>query len=140
MLTIACKILKPNARMPQRAKYNDLALDVYALEEGCVYPGGRTEIKTGIALETMPECGFLIKERSGHARQGLFCLGGVIDPGYRGELLVVLANFGFKDVQWNAGDRIAQLIPIPFTPSMTCQADELSESERGEQGFGSTGR
>lgn len=140
MLLVTCKLLHPNAKVPQRARYDDLALDLYAVEAGAVYPGGRTEIKTGVALESMRACGFLVKERSGHARQGLLCLGGVIDPGYRGEIVVLLANLGFKDVQWNAGDRIAQLIPILYTPTNVRVVGELSPSERGDQGFGSTGR
>jgi dUTP pyrophosphatase len=140
MLTITCKFLHENAQPPRWGKPDDLALDLTAVEDGFVAPGGRVEIRTGISLEASPACGFLVKERSGHARRGLFCLGGVIDPGYRGEVVVLLANIGFREYSWKAGDRIAQIIPILHAPATACVADKLSESVRGESGFGSTGR
>ncbi len=96
-------------------------------------------IHTGAHLE-IPEGYFgLIKERSGMAGKGIFAIGGVIDAGYRGEIMINLVNIGGYDYVINSGDRIAQIIFIPC--ASTVRLDEgLSVSERGEDGFGSTGR
>ena len=96
-------------------------------------------IQTGVRLD-IPEGYFgLVKERSSMAAKGIFVLGGVIDSGYRGEVLINLANIGKKEYKVKAGDRIAQLIIIPCSVNVV-QDDWLSVSERGEEGFGSTGR
>jgi dUTP diphosphatase len=101
---------------------------------------------TGVAveftLEAEPELkwGFLVKERSSLARKGLFILGGVIDAGYRGELVLMLGNMGDEDYQVTAGDKIANLIPIPVAAKTLEVVSQLSLALRGEAAFGSTGQ
>jgi dUTP pyrophosphatase len=82
----------------------------------------------------------LVKDRSSLALRGLHVLGGVIDSGYRGEIKVVLVNFGTSWVTFNPGDRVAQLVVLSLAGGDRIhEADDLSPSDRGEGGFGSTG-
>lgn len=95
-------------------------------------------IHTG-AHVAIPEGYFgLIKERSGMAAKGIFVMGGVIDSGYRGEIMVNLANISGYDYVIKSGDRIAQLIILPCSAVMAL--GDLLPSDRGEKGFGSTGK
>ena len=96
-------------------------------------------IHTGVRV-AIPDGYFgLIKERSSMAAKGIFVMGGVIDSGYRGEIMVNLANIGGYDYEIKSGDRIAQLIILPCSAVMV-QDNWLPVSERDENGFGSTGR
>ena len=97
------------------------------------------KIHTGVHLEIPDRYFGLIKERSSMAAQGVFVMGGVIDAGYRGEIMINLGNISGYDYVIKSGDRIAQIIFIPCDSDLTLE-DELSESDRGQGGFGSTGR
>ena len=95
-------------------------------------------IHTHVKIDIPQEYFGLVKERSSMASKGIFVMGGVIDSGYRGEIMVNLANVSGYDYVIKSGDRIAQLIILPCSAVMT--KGELSKSDRGENGFGSTGR
>lgn len=114
--------------------------DICCDEVAYIEPGKIKSVKTGISLEFAETIYCRVSPRSGLAvRHGVDVLAGIIDSDYRGEIVVVLINHGDKTVQFNHGDRIAQLI---FSPVLTCVSEwfgTVSETERGANGFGSTG-
>ena len=102
-------------------------------------------IRTGIAVEarhpkTDEPLGLLVRDRSSMASRGLATTGGVIDAGYRGEVQVVMTNLSDAPVELHAGDKIAQMVPIPVLTGAVSVVDSLEESARAEKGFGSSGR
>lgn len=118
----------------------DLGFDVYA-DETVVIPEGKVrKVKTGIGVEmTGMATGFLVKDRSSMASKGIHVLAGVLDAGYRGELILVLANLGDVDYTVTAGDKVAQMVPIPTLTRVSIEeVEELTPSSRGVQGFGSS--
>jgi len=139
------KKLHPDAVLPTCAHPGeDLAFDVYALEDAELNYARVRRLRTGVALE-MEGFGFLVRDRSSMAYpRGFLTCGGVIDRGYRGEIFINLILFGTAEsmeYRIRRGDKIAQLIPIrPETMVQIVEVDELSPSERGEKGYGSTGR
>jgi dUTP pyrophosphatase len=134
--------LHPAAVLPNyahRGPYGDLAADVAALEAAELAPGEIKAVRTGLAFEFPPEIGALVEDRSGLALKGICTLAGVIDPGYRGELKVVLVNLGRAPFQIKAGDRIAQLRMVQRLEAEFCEVDSVSATQRDGRGFGSTG-
>jgi dUTP pyrophosphatase len=143
-MTINVKVAKlhPNARLPHyahRGPYGDLAADVAALEAAELSPGEIKAIPTGLAFEFPPEYGALVEDRSGLALKGITTLAGVIDPGYRGELKVVLVNLGKELFRIKAGDRIAQLRMVRRAEANFVEVEVVAAAPRGTGGFGSTG-
>lgn len=134
-MTIDVK-LDPGASMPERAKAGDVGYDLRALHDWIVSREG-TIVPTGVHIALPMNVMGLILGRSSLAALGIDVLGGVIDPGYRGEIGVVLQGDSFYI---NAGDRIAQLVFVPVLTPELVQVDVIDETERGEGGFGSTGR
>jgi len=135
--------LHPDAQLPSYAHsgaHGDLAADLYTVSDCTVQPGATLAIATGIALGMPPGFGALIEDRSGLALRGLTTLAGVIDPGYRGEVKVVMVNLSSTPHQISAGDRIAQMRIIPMLQATFAFAESLDETERAAGGFGSTGR
>lgn len=129
----------------------DLGYDVYAAETVALIPGRVTLVGTGIAIEFEPAHGAIIKDRSSLASKGIRTSAGVIDCGYRGEIRVAMtldtnAPASRDDVKVEPyivreGDKIAQLLPVkPLTMFQVEQSDVLTETKRGEAGFGSTGK
>jgi dUTP pyrophosphatase len=112
---------------------------LYAAAAATIVPGETARVSTGIALEFPSEYGALVEDRSGLAVRGATTLGGVIDPGYRGEIQVVLTNLGAAPVQIAAGDRVAQLRLVRRIEASFEEVEELAEAPRGAAGFGSTG-
>lgn len=141
---LGCVKLRPDARLPTRANPDDAGLDLYAVEAATLEPGGRASLGTGIALELPPGYAGLVLPRSGLAlRHGIALANapGLIDPGYRGEVRVLLLNTDPSEPFSVApGDRIAQLLVTPFSPAEAVELDALSTTGRGEGGFGSSGR
>jgi dUTP pyrophosphatase len=143
-MTLKVNVIKlhPEARLPHyahRGPYGDLAADVSALEPAELAPGEIQAVRTGLVFEFPPEFGALVEDRSGLALKGICTLAGVIDPGYRGELKVVLINLGKGPFRINPGDRIAQLRIIRRVEGEFTEVDSVSSTERDERGFGSTG-
>jgi dUTP pyrophosphatase len=108
-------------------------------------PRATARVRTGIAVEARhPETGaalgLLVRDRSSMAARGVATTGGVIDAGYRGEILVLMTNLGDAPVELKAGEKIAQMIPIPVMTGLVEEADGLEQSRRSDQGFGSSGR
>ena len=144
------KVLKldPRSTTPSVANPGeDLGFDVYALEDTVLVPNKPVRVRTGIAVHyekaesPQEKFGLLVRDRSSMASKGVIASGGVIDAGYRGELLVLLTSYGDGEAfAIKAGDKIAQLIPLPvLTAAGVVEVDALSTSSRGQGGFGSTG-
>ena len=102
--------------------------------------GSTAAVATGIAMEFPPTHGALVEDRSGLAVRGVTTLAGVIDPGYRGEIRVVMTNLGTVPVEIKSGDRIAQLRIVQRIEASFEEVAELGEAARGAGGFGSTGK
>lgn len=138
------KLVGESARLPTRANSDDAGLDLYAAEAATIPAGGgRAGIGTGLAVEIPPGHAGLVLPRSGlAARHGVTLTNapGLIDSGYRGELRVLLLNTDpAEPFAVEPGDRIAQLLLVPFADADPVEATELSETGRGEGGFGSSG-
>jgi dUTP diphosphatase len=129
--------------MPARAREHDAGLDLYAAEAATIEPGARVLVPTGIAL-AIPEgyAGFVLPRSGLAVRHGLTLLNtpGLIDSGYRGEVKVLLVNHDRAVATIARGDRIAQLVIQHVEPTDLVEVDELPPSDRGDGGFGSTGR
>lgn len=144
MSFIRVKKLHPKAILPTYGSAEAAGADLYAcLDEAVtISPGESAFIPTGIAMEVPVGCAGLIYARSGLAcKRGLAPANkvGVIDSDYRGQIVVVLYNHGSQPQTIENGERIAQMVITPvLTPAYT-QVDELSDSDRGAGGFGSTG-
>lgn len=138
--------IHPDAKLPVCAHPGeDLCFDVSAVETVRLYPFTPTAVRTGLKFEMPPHTGFSVRPRSGMGSKGVIVLGGEIDNGYRGELMVllVLVNHSVDGLLINAGDRIAQLRPEYVTTDLFTftEVDEIdSNTKRGEKGFGSTGK
>lgn len=136
--------LKEGAVLPSRAHEGDAGLDLYACEAAHVGPGERWSVGTGVGVEIPEGHAGLVLPRSGLARDhgiALVNAPGLIDSGYRGELRVLLLNTDPAETfRVEPGDRVAQLVITPIATPEPVEAPTLSESHRGEGGFGSSGR
>ena len=136
--------LKDKAVLPSRAHAGDAGLDLYACEPAHLGPGERWSVGTGVAVEIPHGHSGLVLPRSGLARDHGIALvnsPGLIDSGYRGELRVLLLNTDPAEIfRVEPGDRIAQLVIAPIAMPAPVEVDDLSESLRGDGGFGSSGR
>ena len=134
--------LKAEARVPRYAhvgEFGDLAADLYAAEAIVVEAGATVAVPTGVALEFPSTHGALVEDRSGLAVRGVTTLAGVIDPGYRGEIKVVVTNLGTSAIEVKVWDRIAQLRIVQRIQADFEEVTELGLAARGVNGFGGTG-
>jgi dUTP pyrophosphatase len=133
------KKLVPGAMVPTVAHPGeDIGYDLYSAEDITIAARGAAGVHTGIAIEFAPPAGGIVKTRSGMARKRLMCNAGVIDAGYRGELIVLMENFGDQPYSIRKGDKIAQLLEHPFLAGEVVE-DDLANAARGAKGFGSSG-
>ncbi|HEV3474664.1 MAG TPA: dUTP diphosphatase [Actinomycetota bacterium] len=137
------KRLDPAVSLPARAREGDAGLDLAANADLVVEPGERAMVRTGLAVAIPPGHAGLVLPRSGLAsRHGLTLANapGLIDAGYRGEVTIAVVNLDPKEpFEIHRGDRIAQLMVVPFAEVSPVDVPELPESARGTGGFGSTG-
>ena len=139
------KLLHSDARVPVVAHPGeDLGYDVFALENAVLEPRHTVRVRTGIAVEARhPETGvplgLLVRDRSSMASRGIATTAGVIDAGYRGEVQIVMTNLGEAPLEVKAGDKIAQMIPVPVLTGPVSAVEELEASSREGKGFGSSG-
>ena len=142
-MDLKVRLLSPGAVLPARATEGDAGLDLHAVEPAVIGPGERAAVGTGIAVEIPPGHAGLVLPRSGLAlRHGIALVNapGLIDSGYRGEIRVLLLNTDAEHpFELEPGQRIAQLLVVPFAGLDAVEAVELAESSRGAGGFGSTG-
>lgn len=137
---IGVQLLQSGARVPTKTNISDAGWDLYAVVDAIIPTKQRKIIKTGIALEIPDNMAGLIWPRSGlSVKNGIDVLAGVIDSGYRGEIMVCLYNTSDENVSINRGDRIAQIIFQEVPRVMMVNQEELGSSQRGNNGFGSSG-
>ncbi len=135
------KKLKPEAFDLSYAHPGDAGLDLRALENYTLQPGERKIFDLGFALEFPETHVALVKDKGSLPKNGgIHTMGGVFDAGYRGEYNVNLINLGSEPYEIKRGDKIAQLVIMPFDRAEIESVDELSDSDRGDGRFGSTGR
>jgi dUTP pyrophosphatase len=147
------KLLHEDAKVPTKANKSDAGWDLYAIEDVTINGGERKTVKTGISIEIPEGYAGLIWPRSGLAvKKGIDVLAGVIDQGYRGEIMVCLFNSTIPlplfetpqdenvQVRIKKGDRIAQILFHETYQFKMHAVSELTTSERGGSGFGSSGK
>ena len=142
-MRIRVKKLHPDAVLPHYAHgpEEDAGMDLRSVERVVLSPGMAQGVPTGIAIELPPGYEAQVRPRSGMALKHSITVNfGTIDPGYRGEIRVVMFNLSNADYAIEKGDRIAQLIVARYEPVEWLEGDELTESQRGAGGFGSSGR
>ena len=143
-MDVKIKLLTDTARVPTYATDGSAAFDIYADEAVWVQYGQYTKISTGISIEVPPGHVLKVYSRSGHGfKNGVRLVNcvGIIDSDYRGEVMVGLAcDSSYDSLYIKQGDRIAQGIIMPVEKTNFIVADELSETVRGINGFGSTGK
>jgi dUTP pyrophosphatase len=149
-INIKFKLMNENAKLPHAVRDGDIGFDVYCAENVNVPAHGFAKLSTGIQLADMPimdndrnRIFMKIEGRSGLASKGVFPVGGIIDPNYRGEIGVTLVNHSAADMVFSVGDRIAQLVVYKVSTAgevLMVESDKVTETNRGSAGFGSSGR
>jgi dUTP pyrophosphatase len=140
-LQLRIKKLSENAVLPKVEHEGDAGFDLYTTQTTVIAPGERKQIPTGIAMEIPDGYVGLIWEKSGLSHKaGLKTLGGVIDSGYRGEVLVGVINLSDGSYTFETGHKVAQMIIQKIEKPEIVEVHELSETKRGGAGFGSTGK
>lgn len=117
-------------------------MDLFSIDDLVIPPGGRSLVHTGLVMMLPPLYEAQVRPRSGLAlKRGVTVLNtpGTIDSGYRGEIGVILANFGSEPFEVKKGDKIAQMVIAPVTQPEIAETDSIDETDRGGNGFGSTG-
>lgn len=141
MKELKVKVVREGGKIDYPAKPGDAGYDVYTTKTVIINPSERCPMPLGIALEFDDGYYCQIAHKSGIAKnQGVFTIGGIVDSGYRGELVAILVNSTMNQVVIAKGTKIAQLIFMPFVKPEIEYVEELTESERGSDGFGSTGK
>jgi dUTP pyrophosphatase len=141
-MTLAFKRIHPDAVLPAYAHEGDAGMDVRSVADVVVAPGGRALVPTGLVMLLPPGYEAQVRPRSGLAlKHGVTVLNtpGTIDSGYRGEVGVILANFGDSEFHVGKGDKIAQIVVAPVTRAEVVESDTVDSTDRGAGGFGSTG-
>lgn len=139
-MKIKIKKLKPEAMLPSYAHDGDAGMDIYSCEDILIKAGERAVVSSGIAIEFPKNYVVLVWDKGGlAAKNGIKTMAGVGDSGYRGEYKIVLLNTSKKDYQIRKGDKICQILIQPVEKAEIDEVSELSSTERGKNGFGSTG-
>ncbi len=141
-MTLRFKRTHPDAVLPAYAHPSDAGMDVRSVADIVISPGGRALVPTGLVAIIPPMYEIQVRPRSGLAlKHGVTVLNtpGTIDSGYRGEIGVILANFGDKEFSVSKGDKVAQLVFAPVVQPEVVETDTIDETDRGAGGFGSTG-
>ncbi len=141
MLSVKVKRLNPDARLPYYDHPGDAGLAMHALEGKTLHPGERFVFNCGWALEFPEGYVAVVWDRgSVGVMKGLKTMGGVFDANYRGEYNVCLVNLSNELYEVKPGDKVAQLVIVPIAQAAFEEVSELSDSSRGSDRFGSTGR
>ena len=141
MITLLIKKLHPDAKIPEYGREGDAAFDLYSIESVNVPPHTQVSIKTGLALEIPFGYAGLIWDKSGLSHtHGLKTFGGVIDAGYRGEISIGIMNLSNEEYVFEKGHKVAQMLIQKVETVGFEEVFKLSESERGDGGFGSSGK
>lgn len=138
-MILKVKKLNLEAKLPSYSHKGDAGLDIYSCEECVIRPGERKMVSTGIATEVPEGYVVLIWDKSGIAASGIKTMGGVIDCHYRGEYKIIMFNTTNSPYEIKKGQKIAQALIQPVVSAEVQEVEELSETARGDGGFGSTG-
>ena len=133
--------IHPDAKLPEYAHPGDAGLDLFSVEETVIQPGESKLIGTGIMIELPENTEAQIRPRSGLALKNQITVlnsPGTIDHGYRGQVGVILINHGTKPFTVESGMKIAQMVSAPVMSVKVVDTKDLTETKRGEGGFGST--
>lgn len=133
------KKLSPLAKLPQRAHPTDSGADLFALERTVLPARAITKVHTGIAVELPENTSGIIWGKSSVESKGIKAMAGLVDAPYRGELMVCMYNLNEQDFVFEAGQKVAQLVVLPTLYPAFEEVSELTDTSRGEGGFGSTG-
>ncbi len=140
-MQLKIKKLTEDAIIPKYATNDDAGMDLFAIENVELEPMQRVQVGTGIAMEIPEGHVGLIWDKSGLSHKfGIKTLGGVVDSGYRGEIKIGVINLGKEKYIFEKGHKVAQMIIQKKETPEIIEATELNNSERGEGGFGSTGK
>ncbi len=139
-MKVKVKKLKEDVKLPTYGRPGDVALDMYAIETVTIPPMGHHRFWHGFALEFSEGYAAIVKDKSSISKAGLHTMGGVFDAGYRGEYNTHLVNLGAEAYTVEAGDKVGQLMIVPVAFAELEETDTLSETDRGDKGFGSTGK
>lgn len=140
---------KPMAQLPRAQRKGDVGFDIHSAVDDVIEPGKTKLVSTGVILASMPSeiqgapLFMKIEGRSGLALKGIFPVGGIIDPTYRGEIGVILHNSSEEEYTIEAGDRIAQLILYSIYTGhdvIFAESSTVSKTNRGDKGYGSSGK
>ena len=141
-MTVKFRTIDPAAILPSYAHPGDAGMDIRSVEDLTIAPGERALVHTGLVMVLPPGYEAQVRPRSGLAlKNGITVLNspGTIDEGYRGEVGVILANFGKEPFKVEKGSKIAQVVVAPCTRAEIVATDDIDDTERGTGGFGSTG-
>ena len=139
-MQLLIKKVKPEAKIPARAHSNDAGMDLYACGTYTIAPSETMTIPTGIAFQIEDGYVGLIWDKSGIGAKGIKTLGGVVDAGYRGEVMVTLHNTSSNLYTFEHGHKLAQMLIQKVEFPEIVEVEALTDSLRGENGFGSTGK
>ena len=132
--------LSKNAESPEYAFGTDAGFDLKAIENVSLFPFEQKDVRTGIAIEVPKGYVGIVRDRAGIVQKmNVHTVAGTFDSGYRGEVSIMLVNMNDQTVEIEKGMRVAQIILIPIVKAKIIEVKKLSETERGERGFGSTG-
>lgn len=139
-MKINIKLLNEKSRVPTKNE-GDAGYDLYASEDAIIKPMERRLIKTGVSLEIPSGYYGHISDRSGMAyKKGAHCLGKIVDSTYRGDIGIIILNTDmYEQIKISAGDRVAQIIFKKYEEVEFCESQELTETERANGGYGSSG-
>ncbi len=139
-MELRVKKIHKDAKLPSYGHVGDAGLDLFSVM-GCVLKGGEARaISTGIQVAIPDGYVGLIWDKSGISLKNIHRLAGVVDSGYRGEIKVVMTNLSTKTFSIEKGMKIAQMLIQPIIKVKVVNSEELDETSRGEDGFGSTGK
>jgi len=140
MFKLKVKKLDAGATIPLSAHQGDLGCDLFALDDTRLPAQTQVKVHTGIAVEFPKGWGGIIKDRSSMASAQIYTSAGVIDEGYRGEIMILMRNENEEEYLINKGDKIAQMILVETRDWSIEEVDELNDTSRSDGGFGSTGK
>lgn len=141
-MTLAIRRIDPAAQLPTYAHPGDAGMDVRSIETVTLRPGDRALVRTGLVFQLPPDAEAQVRPRSGLAlKHGVTVLNapGTIDAGYRGEVGVILVNLGAEPFTVEKGMKVAQVVVAPVAWAEIVEVAETDTTERGADGFGSTG-
>lgn len=134
------KIIAKGAEAPSYNYPSDVGFDIRANENIEIFPGAQQRVRTGLVFEIPEGHVGIIRDRAGIVQKmGVHSVAGTFDPGFRGEVSIMMVNNSDETASIEQGMRIAQMIIIPVVKPKIVKVDKLSETERGEKSFGSTG-